>query len=235
MSPTLPPDLKIPFDFCRSLLYNPLNFIRQFVTILSLNKTRTSDGHTMPIFCFVWVRTAPIFYFGEIFMKKHTRKLVHAAILAALYAVLTHFQNILLPGSATWAIQMRMSEALSVLAFFTPTVALGLAVGCLVFNLTFAAALPLDFLVGTLATYLACKAMWLSRNVQVKNYPLVGMLMPALFNAVLVGWELSVYIGGGFWMNALYVAIGEIAVLLTAGSVLYYAMKKRNLDTRLFA
>ena len=175
------------------------------------------------------------FHFGEIFMKKYTRNLVHAAILAALYAVLTHFQNILLPGSATWAIQMRMSEALSVLAFFTPAAAMGLAVGCLIFNLTFAAALPLDFLVGTLATYLACKAMWLSRNVQVKNYPLVGMLMPALFNAVLVGWELSVYIGGGFWMNALYVAIGEIAVLLTAGSVLYYAMKKRNLDTRLFA
>lgn len=167
-------------------------------------------------------------------MKKHTRKLAHAAIIAALYAVLTHFQNILLPGSATWAIQLRMSEALSILAFFTPAAAMGLAVGCLIFNLTFAAALPLDFLVGTIATYLACKAMWLTRNVKVKNYPLAGMLLPALFNALLVGWELSVYIGGGFWMNAVYVAIGEAVVLLTAGSVLYYAMKKRNLDTRLF-
>ena len=167
-------------------------------------------------------------------MKKHTRKLAHAAIIAALYAVLTHFQNILLPGSATWAIQLRMSEALSILAFFTPAAAMGLAVGCLIFNLTFAAALPLDFLVGTIATYLACKAMWLTRNVKVKNYPLAGMLMPALFNALLVGWVLSVYIGGGFWMNAVYVAIGEAVVLLTAGSVLYYAMKKRNLDTRLF-
>ena len=167
-------------------------------------------------------------------MKKHTRKLAHAAIIAALYAVLTHFQNILLPGSATWAIQLRMSEALSILAFFTPAAAMGLAVGCLIFNLTFAAALPLDFLVGTIATYLASKAMWLTRNVKVKNYPLAGMLMPALFNALLVGWELSVYIGGGFWMNAVYVAIGETVVLLTAGSVLYYAMKKRGLDKRLF-
>ena len=50
-------------------------------------------------------------------MKKHTRKLAHAAIIAALYAVLTHFQNILLPGSATWAIQLRLSEALCILAF----------------------------------------------------------------------------------------------------------------------
>ena len=168
-------------------------------------------------------------------MKKHTRKLVHAAIIAALYAVLTHFQNMILPGSATWAIQLRMSEALSILSFFTPAAAMGLAVGCLIFNLTFAAALPLDFFVGTIATYLACKAMWLTRNVTVKNFPLAGMLMPALFNAVLVGWELTVYIGGGFWMNAIYVAIGEAIVLLTVGSILYFAMKKRNLDKRLFA
>ena len=167
-------------------------------------------------------------------MKKHTRHLAHAAIIAALYAVLTHFQNILLPGSATWAIQMRMSEALCVLAFFTPAAAMGLAVGCLLFNLTFAAALPLDFLVGTLATYFACKVMWWTRNVKIRNYPLLGMLMPALFNAILVGWELSVYIGGGFLLNALYVAIGEIAVLLTLGTILYYSMKKRNLDTKLF-
>ena len=167
-------------------------------------------------------------------MQKHARKLAHAAIIAALYAVLTHFQNILLPGSATWAIQLRLSEALCVLAFFSPAAPLGLAVGCLIFNITFAAALPLDFLVGTVATYLAAKAMWLTRNITVGKLPLLGMLMPALFNALLVGWELSVYIGGGFWINAIYVALGEIAVLLTLGSILYFAMKRRNLDTRLF-
>ena len=167
-------------------------------------------------------------------MKKHTRHLAHAAIIAALYAVLTHFQNILLPGSASWAIQMRLSETMCILAFFTPAAAIGLSVGCLIFNLTFAAALPLDFLVGTLATYLAAKGMWLTRNVTVKGYPLPGMLMPALTNAFLVGWELTVYIGGGFWINAVYVAIGEAIVLLTGGSLLYCAMKKRHLDTRLF-
>lgn len=167
-------------------------------------------------------------------MQKYTRRLVHAAIIAALYAVLTHFQNILLPGSATWAIQFRLSEALCVLAFFTPAAAMGLSAGCLIFNLTFAAALPLDFVVGTIATYLAAKVMCWTRNVTVKQYPLFGMLMPALFNAILVGWELSVYIGGGFWINALYVAIGEIVVLLTLGTVLYFAMKRRNLDAKLF-
>ena len=167
-------------------------------------------------------------------MKKHTRHLAHAAIIAALYAVLTHLQNILIPGSATWAIQMRLSEAMCILAFFTPAAPLGLAIGCLIFNLTFAAALPLDFLLGTLATYLAGKAMWLTRTVTLHNWPLPGLLMPALFNAILVGAELAVYIGGGFWMNALYVAIGEAVVLLIPGTILYYAMKKRRLDILLF-
>ena len=168
-------------------------------------------------------------------MKKKTRYITHAAIIAALYAVLTHLQNILLPGSATWAIQMRVTEALCVLAFFTPAAIPGLTVGCLVFNITYAAALPLDFLVGSLATLLASGGMWLTRKITVKGYPLPGMLMPALCNAIMVGWELTVYIGGGFAVNALYVAIGEAAVLLSVGTALYYGMKNRHLDTKLFA
>ena len=167
-------------------------------------------------------------------MNQKVRRLVHGAFIAALYATLTHLQNILLPGSASMAIQFRISEALCVLAFFTPAAIGGLAVGCLVFNLTFAMALPLDFFVGSLATVLAAWGMWRSRSITIKGYPLLGLLMPAITNAVLVGWELSVYIGGGFWLNALYVAIGEATVLLTLGTALYYTLKNRKLDQRLF-
>lgn len=168
-------------------------------------------------------------------MDKKTRYIAHAAIIAALYAVLTHMQNFLLPGSATWMIQMRMSEALCVLAFFTPAAVPGLSLGCLLFNLTFAQTLPLDWVVGTLATFIAAEAMWLLRNVKVKNIPLFGLLMPAVTNAVLVGWELSVYIGGGFLLNAFYVALGELAVLLVLGTVVYLALDRRGLGERLFA
>ena len=59
-------------------------------------------------------------------MSKNTKFLTHAAVIAALYAVLTHLQNVLLPGSTTWAIQMRLSEALCVLSFFTPAAIPGL-------------------------------------------------------------------------------------------------------------
>ena len=168
-------------------------------------------------------------------MKKTTKYLVQAAVIAALYAVLTHLQNLLLPGSATWAIQMRLSEALCVLAFFTPAAVPGLTIGCLLFNITFAAALPLDFVIGSAATLIAAEGMWLTRKVTVRGYPLLGMLMPAIANAILVGWELTVYIGGGFVLNAVYVAIGEVVVLLVLGTALYYALKNRGMDASLFA
>ena len=166
--------------------------------------------------------------------RTRIRYWTHAAIIAALYAALTHLQNFILPGSASWAIQCRLSETLCVLALFTPAAIPGLSVGCLVFNLTSAAVLPLDFLVGSAATALAAAGMWHSRRLQVGGYPLPALLMPALTNAVLVGWELSVYIGGGFWINALYVAIGELIVMLVFGSLLYHVMKRRHLDTILF-
>lgn len=169
-------------------------------------------------------------------MRKHTRirYWAHAAIIAALYAVLTHMQNILIPNSASFSIQCRLSEILCVLAFFTPAAIPGLTMGCLIFNITFAAALPLDWVVGSLATLTACAAMWGLRQVLVAGYPLPGMLMPAVTNAALVGWELTVYIGGGFWLNALYVAIGELIVMLIFGTVLYYVLKRRHLDKLLF-
>lgn len=167
-------------------------------------------------------------------MNKRTRYLAHGALIAALYVALTYFQNFLIPGSATWSIQFRASEALCVLAFFTPAAIPGLTIGCLLFNLSFAMALPLDFLVGSLATLLATGGMYLLRRVTVRGLPVLGLLLPGIFNGLLVGWELSVYIGGGFWLNALYVAIGELAVLLTLGTVLHYAMKQKGLASRLF-
>ncbi len=203
------------------------------MTILSVNKT-TASRWTQYAFIF-YGHSCVHFLFLESFMRRKTRFLAHGAMIAALYAGLTYMQNILIPGSATWAIQFRASEALCVLALFTPAAIPGLTVGCVLFNLTFAGALPLDVPVGGMATLLAAAGMYGLRKVTVKGYPLPAMLLPALSNGVLVGWELSVYIGGGFWLNALYVAIGELAVLLTLGTALYYALRSRGLATRLFS
>lgn len=167
-------------------------------------------------------------------MKKSVRYLAHAALIAALYLVLTHLQNALFPESTSFAIQFRASEALCILAFFTTAAIPGLTLGCLLFNVTFAGSLPLDFLIGSAATLLAASSMWALRKVTVKGLPVLGLTMPALFNALLVGWELTVVIGGGFLFNAVCVALGELGVLLTLGTLLYIVMKKQNLDRRIF-
>lgn len=166
-------------------------------------------------------------------MKKKTVVVVYGAVIAALYVALTNLQNLLLPGSATWAIQFRVSEALCVLALFSPAAVWGLTVGCFLFNINYAGALPLDILVGSLATFLATGSMYLTRNRKIGGYPLLAMLLPALWNGLLVGWELSVYVGGGFLINAIYVALGEMAVLLILGTALYYAVRRRNLQNYL--
>ena len=168
-------------------------------------------------------------------MRKRSRILSHSAIIAALYTVLCYLQNLIFPNSASMAVQFRAAEALSVLAFFTPAAIPGLGLGCLLFNLSFSGALPLDFLVGTLASCWAAGAMWFMRDLKVRKLPVLGLLMPGVINGVLVGWELTFYVGGAFWFNGLCVALGEWVVLLTLGSVLYSAIRRRGLDRKLFA
>ena len=165
-------------------------------------------------------------------MNKKTRFLAQAGMIAALYVVLTHLQNFVWPESTSFAIQFRLSEALCVLAVMTAIP--GLTIGCLVYNLTYIGALPLDWLIGSAATLLAALSMWGLRKVTIKGYPLLAFLMPALWNALLVGWELTVYIGDTFALNAVYVAIGEVTVLLILGSVLFFALRKRHLEQKLF-
>ena len=168
-------------------------------------------------------------------MNQKTKYITHAALIGAMYFALTHLQNLLVPNSATWAIQFRASEALCVLALFTPAAVPGLTLGCLLFNLSFAGALPLDFLVGAFATYLACGSMRLLRR-----FPLAALAMPAVFNAILVGWELTIYLGdtgftmAAFCVSAIQVAIGELAVLYTLGWLLYRFLKRSGMGKRMF-
>ena len=64
-------------------------------------------------------------------MHKKNRDLARSALIAALYVVLTHGQNLILPNSTSMAIQFRASEALCVLALFTPAAIPGLTIGCI--------------------------------------------------------------------------------------------------------
>ncbi|MBQ6265631.1 MAG: QueT transporter family protein [Clostridia bacterium] len=173
--------------------------------------------------------------------QKSLRFVATGAMIAALYAGLTYAQSFILPGSATMAVQFRVSEALNVLALFTPAAIPGLTIGCVIANIySIGSGLPLDMIFGSLATLGATACMWFLRNAKVGKYPLFAMIMPALWNGVIVGWEIEkFFIEGpftmtGFFTQGGFVALGEFAVMFTLGTALCFVMIKRGLDRKLF-
>ena len=73
-----------------------------------------------------------------------------------------------------------------------------------------------------------------------RRFPLISLSMPAWFNALFGGWELTIYLGdtgftmAAFWLNAMNVAIGELAVLYTLGWLLCRSLNRGNLAQRIF-
>lgn len=170
--------------------------------------------------------------------KKSTLFMVQGAIIAALYIALCYAQELILPSSATGAIQIRVAEALSVLACFTPAAIPGLAVGCFVTNLLTVGVMPIDLVLGTLATLLATLSGYALRNVKLFKIPFPTLLMPVIFNAVIIGWEIEFfYIEGeftltGFLIQAGFVGLGELIACLGLGIPLYFMLKKLNVFDR---
>ena len=151
--------------------------------------------------------------------KFSVQDLTLAALLAAVYATLT----LVLPIPAFTGIQIRMSEALTVLPFLFPAATPGLFVGCIVANLF--SPYPLDIVCGSAATLLAClltqrmPSRWLAP------------LPPVLCNAAIVGAEIAWAEAGitpAFWtafgFNAVTVGLGELIACYALGSLLLSAM-----------
>jgi uncharacterized membrane protein len=175
--------------------------------------------------------------------KKTTLYMVQGAIIAALYAVLTIGQNILLPGSASMAVQFRVSEVLTVLAFFTPAAIPGLTVGCVIANISsvMSGLGFYDMVFGSLASLLAALLMYALRNVRIKSVPLPALFMPAIANGIIVGFEIDFFFVGSMSFNLVdflvqggFVALGEVAVLLVLGIPLTLVMEKTKLSKTLF-
>ena len=94
-------------------------------------------------------------------MNKKVLYLVHGAVIAALYVVLTLLANAL--GLANYAIQVRFSEALTILPVFTPAAIPGLFLGCIISN-TLTGCMLLDIIFGSIATLIGAAGTWLLRN-----------------------------------------------------------------------
>ena len=141
-------------------------------------------------------------------MKRKTmnnvKNIVYAAIIAAIYVVLTEICAFL--GLSSGVIQVRLSEALNVLVCFTPTAIPGLYIGCLIANLI-TGAVVWDVLFGSLATLIGAIGAYVLRK-----YRIAALMCPVVSNAVIVPLLLkyAYNLTGGLWFFVVTVAIGEL-------------------------
>lgn len=143
------------------------------------------------------------------------RNLTRIAMIAAIYAALT----IALAPISYGEVQVRVSEALTVLPYFFPAAVPGLFIGCLIANL-FGGNGLLDIVFGSLATL---SAAWLSRRMP---HPWLVPLPPVLINAVVIGAVLHVILGIPWYILALQVGAGQLVSCYILGLPLLYAVRK---------
>lgn len=157
--------------------------------------------------------------------------LTNSAIIAAAYAVLTLISASL--GLGYGSVQLRISEALTVLPIFTPAAIPGLTIGCIIANVF--SFNPIDMLVGTLATFFAAILTRKTRNITIKGLPILSLLWPVLFNAVFVGTELAIFFPPAktllwaFAIAAAQVGAGQIVACYGLGIPLFLALKKKRI------
>lgn len=163
--------------------------------------------------------------------KTLSRFIVTAALIAAAYAALTYLSAAL--GLAYGGIQFRLSEALNILAAFTPAAVPGLMIGCVIGNIGSPMGL-VDIVVGTVATGLAAVIIRLIAKHCGRATPYLSIIPPTVFNAVMVGLEVTLLMTDGapvtilgFAIIALEVALGEVTVSGVLGVPLYYTIKNR--------
>ena len=175
-------------------------------------------------------------------MRNNTvRKMAVNAMVAALYFVLSLPFMTFIFGP----VQLRVSEAFTLLPVFSSTPIAGLTLGCVLVNtlgvFTKANILgPLDVLFGSAATLLAAFFTHQLRGVRIKGLPFLSALMPVLVNGIVIGLELTFVISGSFnlpvfLINAGQVALGEAVACFALGLPMVRALEKTGLGNKLFA
>lgn len=158
-------------------------------------------------------------------MKNRTLKiryLTHAGIIAALYVALTWLSAIV-GLSGMGAIQLRLSEALCVLPYFTGAAIPGLTVGCLLANLLTGAAMP-DVIFGTLATLLGAIGTRLLRR-----WRYLAPVPPIVANTVIIPFVIRYAyadVSESLPFLFLTVGLGELLSVGVFGTVLLLALEK---------
>ena len=164
-------------------------------------------------------------------MKRNsTLYLTRGACIAALYVALTYVSSLF--GLSSGVIQLRLSEALTILPVFLPEAIIGLTVGCLIANLLTGAVIW-DVIFGTLATLIGAIGARLARRLQ-KRLIWLATVPTILSNAIIVPFVLKYAYGieGGYFFFMLTVGAGEILSAGVLGTLLYFSLRKTKILNR---
>ena len=146
-----------------------------------------------------------------------TRYATRIGLLAAIYAALTALPPV---SSLSYGpVQMRVSEALTVLPYVAPWAVWGLYLGCIVGNL----GSPFwvwDVSLGALATLCAALA---TRKMP---RPYLAPVPPIFVNAVVVSTYVARFSGIPYWLTAVYIGLGEAVVTFGVGYPLLLLIDK---------
>lgn len=156
-------------------------------------------------------------------MKNQNNKvrfLVQAAVISAMYVILTLITNFF--GLANGAIQVRISESLTVLPFLTPAAVPGLTIGCLLSNIM-TGCIAIDVVCGTIATFIG--AIF---TLFLRKYKWLAPLPPIISNTIIIPFVLSYayHIPGSIPYFMLTVGIGEIISCGILGYCLMLALRR---------
>ncbi|MDD7147517.1 MAG: QueT transporter family protein [Lachnospiraceae bacterium] len=152
--------------------------------------------------------------------NKNVSIITVGAMTAALYVVLTLVANAF--GLANYAIQVRFSEALTILPYFTPAAIPGLFVGCILSNLI-TGCMPLDVLFGSLATLLGALGTY-----SLRKRKWAAPIPPIIANTIIVPFVLAYvyHFEGSIPYFMVTVGIGEIISCGVLGMILLNVLDK---------
>ena len=154
-------------------------------------------------------------------MSKKVQFLTHAAMIAAIYVVVT----VLFAPFSFGEIQVRVAEALTILPYFTPAAVPGLFIGCIIGNIIGGAILP-DIIFGSMATLIGAYITYLLRGKSKYLAP----LPPIIANTIVVPYVLHYAYGINLPipLMMLTVGIGEIISCGFFGMIILTALQKHN-------
>ena len=154
--------------------------------------------------------------------KKRVRFLCEAALIAAIYVILTYFCAAV--GMSSGAIQLRFSEALCIFGLFTPAALPGVALGCFMANLLTGCALW-DIVFGSLASLIGMVGV-----IALKKFPYLAPIPYALANMIIVPFVVKLVYGAPEALPLIFltVGIGEIISVFGFGIPLYLVLKKHK-------